>query len=205
MKSWRAARINNMSLTLGLEANAEKTKYMLMSCHQNARQRHNMKIADRSFENVAQSRYLGTTVTNKNLNQEEVKRRFISGNGCYHSVQNFLSSLLLSKSVKIRTYKSIILHVVLYGYETWSPVIRKEHRLRVFENRVLRRILGPERNEVIAGRKVHNEELDNLYPSPSIIKMMKSRSMRWAGHVARMGRRGMLIGFWWESQKLRDH
>jgi hypothetical protein len=78
--------------------------------------------------------------------------------------------------------------VVLYGCETWSLTLREEHRLRVFENRVLRRIFGPKRDEVTGGwRKLHNEELHNLYASPSIIRMLKSRRMRWAGHVTRMG------------------
>jgi hypothetical protein len=76
----------------------------------------------------------------------------------------------------------------------------------VFENRVLRRIFGPKRDEVTGEwRKLHNEELRDLYSSPSIIRIIKSRRMRWAGHVARMGRRGMLIDYWWESQKERDH
>jgi hypothetical protein len=76
----------------------------------------------------------------------------------------------------------------------------------VFENRVLRRIFGPKRDEVTGGwRKLHDEELHNLYSSPNIIIMIKSRRMRWAGHVARMGRRGMHIGYWWESQKERDN
>jgi hypothetical protein len=75
----------------------------------------------------------------------------------------------------------------------------------VFENRVLRRIFGPKRDEVTGSwRKLHNEELHNLYTSPNIIRMIKSRRVRWAGHVARMGRRGMQIGYCWESQKERD-
>jgi hypothetical protein len=95
-----------------------------------------------------------------------------------------------------RIYKTIILPVVLYGCETWSLTLREEHRLRVFENRVLRRIFGSKRDEVTGGsRKLHNEELHNLYNSPSIIRMIKSRRMRWAGDVARMGRSGMHIGY----------
>jgi hypothetical protein len=88
------------------------------------------------------------------------------------------------------------LPVVLYGCETWSLTLREEHSLRLFENRVLRRIFGPKRDKVMGDwRKLHNEELHNLYSSANIIRMIKSRMMRWAGHVARMGRRGMHIGY----------
>jgi hypothetical protein len=84
--------------------------------------------------------------------------------------------------------QTIILPVVLFGLETWSPTLREEHRLRVFENRMLRRTFGPKRDEVTGRRrKLHNEELYDLYCSPSIIRMIKPRRMRWAGHVARMG------------------
>jgi hypothetical protein len=87
--------------------------------------------------------------------------------------------------MKIRIYKSIILPVVLYGCETWSLIFRDEHRLRVFENMVLRGIFGPKRDEMTGDwRKLRNEELHNLYSSPNIIRMIKSRRMRFAGHVA---------------------
>jgi hypothetical protein len=102
----------------------------------------------------------------------------------------------------MRIYKTIILPVDLYVCATWSPILREEHRLRVFENRVPR-IIGPKRDEVTGGwRKLRNEELHNLYLSPSIIRMIKARRMRWAGHVARMGRRGMLIG--WRARR-KEH
>jgi hypothetical protein len=112
---------------------------------------------------VSQFKYLGTTVTNQNLIQEEIKRRLDSGNACYHSVQTLLFSRLLLKNVKIRIYKTIILPVVLYGCETWSLTLREEHRLRVFQNRLLRRIFGPKKDEVTREwRKLLNEELRDL-------------------------------------------
>jgi hypothetical protein len=87
--------------------------------------------------------------------------------------------------------------VVLYGCETWSLKLREECRLRVFENRVLRRIFGPKRDEVTGGwRKLHNEELHGLYSSPSIINVIKARRMRWAGHV---GGEGYIQHFGWEA------
>ena len=92
--------------------------------------------------------YLGTTLTDQNSIREETKRRLNLGNACYYSVQNHLSSSLLSKKLKIKIYRTIILPVVLYGCETWSLTLREERRLRVFENRVLRRIFGPKRDEV---------------------------------------------------------
>jgi hypothetical protein len=155
---------------------------------------------------MSQFRYLGTTVTNQNLIQEEIKRRLNSGNACYHLVQNLLSSRLLSKNVKIRISRTVILPVVLYGCGIWSLTLKEEHKVRMFENRVLRRIFGRKRDEVMGGwRKLHNEELRELYSSPSIIGIIKSRKMKWAGHAARMGRRETRVGYWWESQRESNH
>jgi len=91
-------------------------------------------------------KYLGTTLTHQNSIAEEIKSRLRSGNACYHSVQNLLSSGLLSKNLKIKIYRNIILPVVLYGCEPWPLTLREERKLRVFENRVLRRIFGPRRD-----------------------------------------------------------
>jgi hypothetical protein len=119
---------------------------------------------------------------------EEIKSRLNSGNACCLSVQSLLSSCLLSRNVEVKIHKIIILPVVLYGCETWSLILREQHRLRVFENRVLRGICGPRRDEVTGDwRKLHSGELRNLYSSPDIIRYMKSKRMRWAGHVACVG------------------
>ena len=102
------------------------------------------------------------TLTNQISIQEEIKSRLKSGSACCHSVRNLLSSSLLFKNFKIKIYRTIILPVVLYGCETWSLTLREERRLRVFENRVLKRIFGPKRDEVIEWRKLHNEQLNDL-------------------------------------------
>jgi len=92
---------------------------------------------------------------------------YASGNACYHSVQNLLSSRLLSKNLNIKIYRTIILPIVLFGCETWSLTLREERKLRVFENMVLRRIFGPRRDEVTGERRrLHNVELNDLYTSP---------------------------------------
>jgi hypothetical protein len=124
---------------------------MLLSHQQNTGHNHDKKIANRCFENVTQFKYLGMTVTNKNMINEKIMRRLNLGNDCYHSVQNLLFSYLLSKNINIRIHKIIILRVVLYGCETWSLTLREKHKLRVSEKSVLRRIFGSKRNEVMGG------------------------------------------------------
>ncbi|KAJ4427567.1 hypothetical protein ANN_25215 [Periplaneta americana] len=152
------------SRAIGLEVNPEKTKYMIMSRDQNIVRNGTIKIGDLSFEEVEKFKYLGATVTNLNDTREEIKRRINMGNACYYSVEKLLSSSLLSKSLKVRIYKTVILPVVLYGCETWTLTLREEQRLRVFENKVLRKIFGAKGDEVTGEwRKLHNAELHALY------------------------------------------
>jgi len=120
-------------------------------------------------------------------------------------VQNLLSSSLLTQNIKYKIHGTIILPVVLYGCETRSLTLRKERRLRVSENRVLRRIFGPKRDEVTGEwRKVY-EEFNDLYSSPNIVRVIKSRRMRWAGQVERMGERRGGYRVWCGNVKGRDH
>jgi len=123
-----------------------------------------------------------------------------------YSVLNLLSSRLLSKNLKIKIYRNIILPAVLCGCKTWSLKLREERKLRVFENVVLRRIFEPRRDEVTGEwRRLYNEELNDLYSSPNILRVIKSRRIRWAGHVARMGEERGRIGSWWGNRRERDH
>ena len=123
--------------------------------------------------------------TDPNIVQEEIKSRLRSGNACYHSVQSLLSSRLLPKNLKTKIYRNIISPVVFYGCEARSLTAREERKLRVFENMVLTRIFGPRRDEVTGEwRRLHKEELNGLYASPNMIRVIKSRRMRRAGHVS---------------------
>ena len=132
--------------------------------------------------------------------QEEIKSRLKSGNACYHSVQKLLSSIFISKNIKIKIYRTIISPVFVYGCDTWSLTLREERRPRLFEKRVLRRIFGPKRDEVTGEwRKLHTEELNELYCPPNIVRVKKSTRIIWAGHVARVGEERRLQGFGGET------
>jgi hypothetical protein len=115
----------------------------------------------------------------------------------------FFLPISYTKKLKIKIYKTIILPIVLYGYATLSLTLREEHRLTVFENRVSRRIFGSKRDEDGLWRKLHHDELHILYSSPNIVRVIKSRRMKWVGHVARMGE--VFTGFWFGRPKGRDN
>jgi len=134
-----------------------------------------------------------------------MKSRLKSANASHRSVQNMLSCSLLSKNLKIKIYKTIILPVVVYGCETWWITLEEERRLRAFENMVLRRIFGPTMDEVRGEwRKLHNEELNDLYCSPSIVRVIKSKRMRWEGARSMYGEEAY-TGFWWGNLRETDN
>jgi hypothetical protein len=111
-----------------------------MTRYQKTGQKHSIKIANKSFEDVVKFKYLGTSLTYQNCMHEEIKGRLNSRNACYYSVQSLLSFCFVSRNVKFKIYKTIILPLVLYGCETWSLTLREEHSLRMFGNRVLNRL-----------------------------------------------------------------
>ena len=138
--------------------NADTTKYMVVSLDHNAIRSHSVNT-----ESVEDFKYLETNLKNQNSIQEEFKSSLKSGNVCYHSVRNLLPSRSLSKNIKIKTHRSIILAVVLYGFETWSVTLKEEHRLRLLENRVVGKIFGLKGKEVTGEwRRLHNDKLQPL-------------------------------------------
>jgi len=174
---------------------------MVMFQHQNAGRSHNINIENSSFERVEQFNYFGTTLTHQNSIQEKIKSRLKSWNACHHLVENVLSSCLLSKNIKIKIYITIIVPAIFSGCETWSLTLREVCKLRVFENRVLRRKFGPKRNEVTGKwRKLHNEELNGLYSSG---EQIEKKDM--SGACSTYGGEKVHTGFWWGNLKERDH
>jgi hypothetical protein len=152
------------SKEIGLEVNAEKAMCVVVYRDQNAEKSHNINIDNKSFERMEHFRYVGTNLTNQNSIWEEIKSRLQSGNACYHSVQDLLSCSLLSRNTDsdIQNYNFACCCVWV---QSWSLILREECRLGVFENRVRRRIFGPERDQLTGEwRRLHGEELNGLSP-----------------------------------------
>jgi len=148
------------------EVNTGKTKYMVMSRNQNAGRSHNKDIENKFFERAKKFQYLETTLTNQNSIQKEIKSRLKSGKRNIIRWRIFIFQFAIQK-FKIMIYRTTIMPVLLYGCGTWSLTLREEHRLRMFENWVLRKIFGDRKKEVSGEwRLLHKEELNNLYPHP---------------------------------------
>jgi len=158
-----------------------------------------MKI-NNSFGRAEELKYLTTTITDQNCIKEDMKSRLRAGNGCCHSVQNVLYCSLLYKNLKIKIDRIIILPLSFNGCKTWSLTLKEKRRQRAFENRMLSRIFGSKRDEVAGEwRKLHNEELTEVYCSPNIVRMTNSRRMRWEGNAACMGEEKLVQGFGGET------
>ena len=152
---------------------------------------------------MAKFKYLGKTLTNKNCMLEGNECKFNSGNAYYNSVQNFLSSSLLSKIINIKINRIIVMPVGLYGCGTCFLSLREERRLRVFETRLLR---GPKGDKVTGEwRKLHNEELNDLQSLPTFTRVIKPRRMSWVGHIALWERQEVHAGFWWGDLREGDY
>jgi hypothetical protein len=184
------------SRDVSVEINAEKTEYMIMSHHPNSGQNQNIRTANESFENVVKFELFATTLTNQNDIHDEIKSRLNSRMFAIIQSKIFCLPFSYQKNLKTKIYKTVILTVVLCGHETWSLTLREESRLRVSENRVLRRIFGPKSEGDGSCRKFHNDELYRLYSSSNVVRVIKSRRMRWTGHVARMGEERGLYRVW---------
>jgi len=136
----------------------------------------NFILHNSSFERVEQFKYFGKTLMNQNSILEEIKRRLRSVNSCYHLVQNLLSSTLPSKNIKVKIQRPIIVPVVLYGCETWLLKLQEECRLKVSENKVLKRISGHKTDKVTEKqRKLDNEELTDMNSSLNVIQVIKEK------------------------------
>ena len=170
---------------VGLKINEQKTKYLKMTGKQRQRFIKEFTCGDLTFEGVHDFVYLGSSVNDSNNVSYEIERRIISGNKAYYANLNLLKSQILSRKSKTKIYKTIIRPVVTYGSETWTMNGQDEERLRVFERKILRKILGPiqENGE---WRIRRNKEIEDYIDGEDIVRFIKSGRIRWAGHIQRM-------------------
>ena len=169
---------------VGLEVNEEKTEYLVMA--RNRQDEAPLEVDGLSFKNVTEFRYLGSFVTSDNDIEYEVASRIQSGSRCLFSLGHVFRSRVLSRGAKLRIYNAVLRPIVTYGCETWNLTVRAQKRLLTFENKVLRRILGPKRDPLTGRLRMRsNEETRRLTGQPLITGIIKSHRLRWAGHVAR--------------------
>ena len=170
---------------LGLECNPTKTKMMLMS-RRNVIQG-TINIGDLEVESVSSFKYLGSTITSDNEMNTELKERIGTGSRCAYAFNSIMKSRNISRRTKVRVYNTVIRPTVLYGCETWTLTKERIRKLEVFENGILRRILGPTFNpETNQWERRHNEDIRRITGQPLLSDVVRVRHLRWAGHCARM-------------------
>ena len=163
---------------LGLKVNINKTKYMVTNRYSLYNGNGQLMTNEGNFEEVAEFKYLGKIITKRNEMHKELKQEA--------QLLCITGTFVIPTSLKL--YRTVILPVILYRCETWTLTLKEEKMLQVFENKVLRKIFVPKRDDQTgAWRRLHNGELHNLYEKPDIIRIVRSRRLRLAGHVTRMG------------------
>lgn len=178
-------KLENEAAKVNLKINENKTKYLRMSRDERRRSAQNITIGEHNFQGVESFVYLGAIIRNDNSMQFCIQDRIQAGNRSYHANKKLLQCKLLSRQVKLTIYKTIIRPVVTYGCEAWTMTIADEAALRIFERKILRRILGAKRLENGEYMRRNNEELNMFIKNEDIVRFCKSQRLRWAGHVAR--------------------
>lgn len=181
-------KIETETRKMGLIVNEEKTKYMCIN-RQNRRDRigQNVTIDTFNFERVERFKYLGATITTDNDITEEIKGRIQSTSRCIYSLHNIIKSKFLTRTTKIKIYKSVIRPILTYGSETWTMTKAMEAKLRCFERKILRKIFGPYHDPNTNQYRMRtNCEVKQIYNDNDIVQEIKSQRLRWAGHVHRL-------------------
>lgn len=171
---------------IGLKISENKTKYLALDRRNGVRLGQNLTIGDYNIETVQSFKYLGSILNTTNEIEEEIKMRTLQGNRCFFALKQLFRSPILSRSTKLRVYKTILRPVVMYGSETWTTTIKQENQLNAFERKLLRSIIGPVRDENGIWRIRTNRELTDIFGPETLTAAIKAGRIRWAGHVMRM-------------------
>lgn len=173
---------------VGLRISHEKTEYLHMKRYKDrSTKRKDLHVNGITYKGVDKFKYLGCTITDTNRREDEIDIRIVNALRCTAALHKVLVSKLLSRSTKIRIYKTVIRPILMYGCETWTLTLKEENKLLVAERKILRKILGPTIGEDGEWRQRYNREIENIVSEPNIIGEIKSSRLRWLGHVERMG------------------
>ncbi|KAI5639582.1 reverse transcriptase (RNA-dependent DNA polymerase) domain-containing protein [Phthorimaea operculella] len=172
---------------VGLRVNQDKTEYLHMRRFKTTRtKRNNLIVNGTSYKGVDKFKYLGCTVTDTNQREDEINIRIQNALRCSAALHKVLTSKLISRRTKVRIYKTVIRPILMYGCETWTLTLKEEENLLVAERKILRKILGPVKNEDGIWRIRKNKEIEDIVREPNIIGESKAARLRWLGHVERM-------------------